>query len=190
MRRPLLLALAFGFGMTLSAQAAPSTAYGDSDREGYRPAPPPAYGGSGRDGYRPAPPPSDDDRRPAPPAGSDEPVGPVEEARRTAYAALERFEELNADLRGASTQAERDAIERRMMEIMGEALETLHRNVSPRQGAAAEQIYRIVEPAYKKAWLQRYEWKQEARPERKRQRLYTLNLLLRDALRDVRSVAR
>lgn len=173
MRRPLLLALAFGFGLSLSAHADPALAYGGSDREGYRPAPPPAQ----------------DQRRPAPPAGRDEPGGPVEDARRTAHGALERFEELNMDLRGAYTPEERDAIERRMMETMGEALEAIHQSVSPRQGAAAERIYRIVEPAYKKAWLQRYEWKQEMRPERKRERLRTLNLHLRDSLRDVRSAA-
>ncbi len=76
-----------------------------------------------------------------------------------------------------------------MMETMTEALEAIHRNISPRQGPEAEQIYRIVEPAYKKAWLQRYEWKQERRPERKRERLRTLNLHLRQSLRDVRSAA-
>jgi len=76
-----------------------------------------------------------------------------------------------------------------MMETMGEALEAIHQNISPRQGPAAERIYRIVEPAYKKAWLQRYEWKQEQRPERKRQRLHTLNLHLRQSLRDVRSAS-
>jgi hypothetical protein len=109
-------------------------------------------------------------------------------ALRTASSALDHFEDLNADLVRAADPAERDAIELRMMEAMGEALEAIHRTISPRQGPAAEQIYRIVEPAYKKAWLQRYEWKQEQRPERKRQRLHTLNVHLRQALREVRSV--
>ncbi len=168
----LALAAALGLGMALPAHAAPPPAYGGSDRDGGRPAPPPAYG----------------DQRPAPPSGGDEqPAGPVEMARRTAASALERFEELNEDLMRTADPMERDGIERRMMATMGEALEAIHRNISPRQGPEAEQIYRLVEPAYKKAWLQRYEWKQEQRPERKRQRLQTLNLHLRQSLRDVRS---
>jgi hypothetical protein len=174
MRQTFRLALtaALGLGMTLPAHAAPPPAYGGSDREGVRPAPPPAYG----------------DPRPTPPSGRDEqPAGPVEMAKRTAYGALERFEELDADLMRAMDPMERDGIERRMMETMGDALEAIHRNISPRQGPEAEQIYRLVEPAYKKAWLQRYEWKQELRPERKRQRLRALNLHLRQSLRDVRS---
>lgn len=175
MHRPLLLALALSLGMTMTLAA--------------HAAPPPAYGDAERDGHRPAPPPASNDRRPVPPAGGSEPAGPVEEARRTAHGALERFEELNTDLGRAFTLEERDAIERRMMETMGEALDAIHRNVSPRQGTAAEQIYRIVEPAYKKAWLQRYEWKQEGRPERKRQRLHALNVHLRETLREVRAVS-
>ena len=171
MRRHFPLALALGFALTLPAHAAPPPAYG-GERDS-RPAPPPAYG----------------DTRPTPPAGHDAPAGPAEDARRTALGALERFEELSADWDLAVTQAERDAIDVRMMDTMGEALERIHRTISPRQGPAAEQIYRVVEPAYKKAWLQRYEWKQEQRPERKRERLRTLNLHLRQSLRDVRSVA-
>lgn len=166
----LALAATLCSGLALAVQAAPPPGAVGSDG---RPAPPPAYG----------------EPRPTPPSGRDEASGPIEAARRTAIGALERFDELHADLDRADDQAARDAIEIRMMEIMGEALETLHRNVSPRQGAAAERIYRIVEPAYKKAWLQRYEWKQEQRSERKRQRLRTLNLHLRDTLRDVRSTA-
>lgn len=77
-----------------------------------------------------------------------------------------------------------------MMETTGEALEAIHQQISPRQGCEAERIYRIVEPAYKKAWLQRYEWKQEPRPERKRQRLANLNLFLVQTLRDVAAVGR
>lgn len=176
-----LLALALTLGVTLPALAAPPPGYGD------RPAPPPGSSGD-RDG-RPAPPPAYGDRRPTPPAGQDAPAGPVEDARRAATNALERFEELSADLDRAYAPTERDAIEVQMMETMGQALEAIHRNISPRQGPAAEQIYRIVEPAYKKAWLQRYEWKQEPGPERKRERLRTLNLYLRQALRDVRSAA-
>ncbi len=185
MRHPLAIALALSFGMTLASSDLPALAYGESDG---RPAPPPAYGGSDRDG-RPAPPPAYGDRRPTPPSGNEQPGGPVDEAGRAARFALERFEELNMDLTRASDPRERDAIEVRMMETMGEALEAIHKTISPRQGAEAERIYRIVEPAYKKAWLQRYEWKQEQRPERKRQRLQTLNLHLIQSLRDVRSAA-
>lgn len=184
MRQHHSLALALAFALTLPAHAAPPPGYG-TDRES-RPAPPPGYG-SDRDS-RPAPPPAYGETRPTPPSGHEAPQGPAEDARRTAIGALERFEELSADFNLAVTPAERDAIELRMMDTMGEALEAIHRTISPRQGPAAEQIYRIVEPAYKKAWLQRYEWKQEARPERKRERLRTLNLHLRQSLRDVRAV--
>ncbi|MNK73816.1 hypothetical protein D3C87_933150 [compost metagenome] len=181
MRQHLALALTLAFGLTLSAHAAPPS--GTSDR----PAPPPGYGSDLNS--RPAPPPGTGDRRPTPPPAQEAPSGPVEDARRTAMGALDRFEELSVDFDQAVTPQAREAIEVRMLETMGEALETIHRTISPRQGPAAEQIYRIVEPAYKKAWLQRYEWKQEQRPERKRERLRTLNLHLRQSLRDVRSAA-
>lgn len=191
MRHSLSLALALMLGMTPSVLAygndrpAPPPAYGGT-QDGARPAPPPAYGE--RDSSRPTPPPSSD--RPTPPGASDELPGPVADALRTARNALDRFEELSRDLDRAYTPEERDAIEVRMMDTMGEALDSIHQTVTPRQGPVAERIYKIVEPAYKKAWLQRYEWKQERRTERKRQRLTTLNLHLRQALRDVRSVAR
>jgi len=181
MRQQIALALTLAFGLMLPALAAPPPGYGD------RPVPPP---GAGSDpNGRPAPPPGTGDRRPTPPPGQEAPTGPVEDARRTAMGALDRFEELSLDFDRAVTPQEREAIELRMLDTMGEALEAIHRNISPRQGPAAEQIYRIVEPAYKKAWLQRYEWKQEQRPERKRERLRTLNLHLRQSLRDVRSAA-
>lgn len=190
MRHSLPLALALLLGMTPSVLA-----YGND-----RPAPPPAYGG-GQDGDRPAPPPAYGNDRPTPPPGygidrptppgaSDELPGPVANALRTARNALDRFEELSRDLDRAYSPQERDAIEVRMMDTMGEALDSIHQTVTPRQGPMAERIYKIVEPAYKKAWLQRYEWKQERRTERKRQRLTTLNLHLRQSLRDVRAVAR